>query len=345
MKADAGLAMARVPLDEVGATAAAAESAGYDGIWAGEITHDPFVSLALAAEGTEHIELGTSIAVAFARNPMSVAYAARDLCELSRGRFVLGLGSQVRSHVEERFGMPWSRPAARMEEFVRAVRAIWACWDEQRALDFRGEFYEHTLMTPFFDPGPSEHGSPRIFLAAVGEHMTEVAGAVADGVMTHAFTTPRYLEEVTLPALRRGLERSGRDPDDVEVKAAVFLATGSDAAELERAVETQRRHVAFHGATGTYRRVLAVHGWEDLQPELRALARRGRWSEMPALVPDELLEHFVVSAPPEGVAAAVGDHAGGFADRIGLQLPLPLDSATTRAVVEEVRRLPVRAKI
>src|SRR5688572_1436426 len=186
----------RGELSGAGELAKQQEDLGYDGLWAAETSHDPFVSLTLAAEATERVELGTAIVVAFGRNPMDLAITANGLQLLSQGRFILGLGSQIKPHIEKRFSMPWSKPAARMREFILAMRAIWDSWHHGTKLDFRGDFYTHTLMTPFFDPGPNPYGPPRVFLAAVGERMTEVAGEVADGLLAHGFTTERYLKEV-----------------------------------------------------------------------------------------------------------------------------------------------------
>jgi probable F420-dependent oxidoreductase len=212
MKVDSGVMAAT--FEEVGARARELEAVGYDGLLTAETAHDPFLPIAIAAGHTERIELGTGIAVAFARTPMVTAYVANDLQRASNGRFILGLGSQIKPHIEKRFSMPWSRPAARMREYVLALRAIWASWNEGERLDFRGDFYRHSLMTPFFSPPPNPHGAPKVFLAAVGEKMTEVAGEVADGIIVHGFTTERYVREVTLPAIERGLAKAGRDRAD-----------------------------------------------------------------------------------------------------------------------------------
>src|SRR5437763_4231677 len=216
MRVDGG-----VPPDLSRAAKAAsdAEAAGYDGVWSAETSHDPFMPLLLAADATERVELGTSIAVAFARNPMTTAVTANDLQAYSKGRFILRLGSQIKPHITKRFSMEWSHPAPRMREFVLAMRAIWDCWNNGTKLDFRGDFYTHTLMTPFFNPGPNPHGAPKVFLAGVGEKMTEVAGEVADGLLVHGFTTERYLREVTIPALERGLAKSGRPRESFEISA------------------------------------------------------------------------------------------------------------------------------
>jgi len=222
-------------LDTVKDFAVAAERDGYDGVWTIEAQHDPFLPLVLAAEHTERLELGTGIAVAFARTPMSLAYVADDLQRMSGGRFILGLGSQIKPHIERRFAMPWSKPAARMREFITAIRAIWRSWETGEPLRFTGEFYSHTLMTPFFSPGPNPHGNPPVFLAAVGEVMTRVAGEVADGLLVHGFTTPRYLAEFTIPKLEEGLAASGRTRADTEVTHAGFVATGASEQAMEAA--------------------------------------------------------------------------------------------------------------
>ncbi len=253
------------------------ERRGYDGCWTAEINHDPFLPLTLAAEHTNTIELGTSIAVAFARNPMTVANVGWDLQEYSRGRLNLGLGSQIRPHIEKRFSMPWSKPVARMHEFVLAMREIWACWRDGSRLRFEGEFYTHKLMTPMFTPEPHDYGFPKVFIAAVGEAMTEMAGEVADGLLAHAFTTKRYFEEVTTPALMRGMGRSGRDRSDFQVSCPVFVVTGERDADLDAAAVGTRKQIAFYGSTPAYRKVLELHGWGELHEELHRLSLQGDW--------------------------------------------------------------------
>src|SRR3954466_15174437 len=225
MKVDGGITF---ELAQSGQSAREAEAAGYDGVWAAETSHDPFLNLLLAAEATERIQLGTSIAVAFARSPMTTAVTANDLQSFSRGRFILGLGSQIQPHITKRFSMPWSHPAARMRELVLAMRAIWSSWQDGTKLDFRGDFYTHTLMTPFFNPGANPYGPPKVLLAAVGEKMTEVAGEVCDGIIIHGFTTERYVREVTMPAIDRGLARAGRARSDFQVSGPLFVVTGDD---------------------------------------------------------------------------------------------------------------------
>jgi probable F420-dependent oxidoreductase len=320
-----------------GEAAREAEDAGYDGIWAPETSHDPFIALVPAAQRTERVELGTSIAVAFARNPMTMATSANDLQLLSRGRFILGLGPQVRAHITKRFSMDWSHPAARMREFVLAMRAIWDCWQHGSKLDFRGDFYTHTLMIPFFNPGPNPYGAPKVFLAGVGPLMTEVAGEVCDGFLCHGFTTERYLREVTLPALERGRAKAEGTMEDFEIAGPLFVVTGNDEAEMEAAAEGTRRQIAFYGSTPAYRPVLELHGWGDLQDELNRLSKQGKWDEMGRLVDDEILHTFAVVAEPEQIASELSSRYGGLVDRLSFYAPYQRDPERWRGVMEALR--------
>lgn len=324
-------------LDRVADVARAHEQAGYDGCWTGEINHDPFLPLTLAAEHTTSLELGTSIAVAFARNPMTVANVGWDLQTYSRGRFILGLGTQVQAHIEKRFGMPWSRPVARMAEFVAALHAIWSCWHTGERLSFEGEFYTHKLMTPMFTPEPSQHPIPKVFIAAVGAAMTELTGAVADGLLVHAFTTRRYLEEITEPALTRGLQRGGRSRSEFEVSSPVFVVTGRDDAEMTAAASAFRKQIAFYGSTPAYRKVLDLHGWGDLQPELRRLSLAGQWDAMADVVDDEVLSAFAVVAPIDSVGAVLAQRCSGVIDRVLPGFPAGTPEPVIAAVLDEVR--------
>ena len=283
---------------QAGAAARAVEAWGFDGAVAFEGQHDPFLTLAMAARETERLELGTAIAVAFARTPMTCAQLAQDLQRIARGRFWLGLGSQIRPHIERRFSMPWSRPAARMREFVQAIRAIWKSWTTGERLDFRGEFYTHTLMTPFFSPGPCPFGDPPIFVAGVGPRMIEVAGEVADGLLVHPLNTPEFVAADVLPALRRGLARRGRAERDVALSCQTITLLGTSEAELARARAKARAQIAFYGSTPAYRVVLERHGWGDLQPRLNELSKRGAWAEMVKLVDDDLLDAVTVAGAP-----------------------------------------------
>jgi probable F420-dependent oxidoreductase len=295
--------------------AAAAEAAGYDGVFTGEMNNDPFLPLVLAAGATERIDIGTSIAVAFSRSPMSVAYTAYDLQRFSGGRLVLGLGSQVKAHITRRFSMPWGRPAAQMREFVQAMRAAWRCWSDGEPLAFEGEFYHHTLMPPTFMPSGHEFGPPPVYVAGVGDGMTRMAGEVADGFICHAFTTERWIRERTVPALAEGRRRLGKPMEGFTVKAAIFLATGTDA-EIEAEVATIRSHIAFYASTPAYRPVLDLHGWGDLGQDLTQLSKEGRWSEMEGLIDDEMLYAFAVVAPLEEIPERVAERCAGIVDRV-----------------------------
>ncbi|HEY5108589.1 MAG TPA: LLM class F420-dependent oxidoreductase, partial [Acidimicrobiales bacterium] len=303
------------------AQATSAEASGYDGIWSAETSHDPFLPLMLAAEHTERIHVGTGIAVAFARNPMTLATTANDLQTASQGRFMLGLGSQIKPHIEKRFSMPWSHPAPRMRELILAIRSIWTSWSEGSRLAFRGEYYRHTLMTPMFDPGPNPYGNPSIYLAAVGSLMTEVAGEVADGLLAHAFTTERYLREVTLPALDRGLAAGGRDRSDLQISFPGMVVTGLDEAAVAASAVATRKQLAFYGSTPAYRPVLDLHGWGDLQTELNTLSKRGAWDDMTGLIDDEMLHTFAVVGRFDTIAAAIRSRFDGVVDRFNIYAP------------------------
>ncbi|NJC74262.1 LLM class F420-dependent oxidoreductase [Planosporangium thailandense] len=324
MKVDRDAGTATGPASMAG-LAADAERAGYDAVWLPEASHDPFIGLALASPHTERVELGTAITVAFARNPMTTAYLANDLQSVSKGRFILGLGSQIQPHITKRFSMPWSHPAPRMREYVSAIRAIWESWATGERLNFRGDFYTHTLMTPFFNPGPNPYGNPKIFLAGVGEHMTTVAGEVADGFLCHAFTTERYLREVTLPALRRGREKVGSTLDGFEICGPSFVVTGNNEQELTDAVTATRKQIAFYGSTPAYRNVLELHGWGDLHGELNRMSKQGRWDDMTDAIDDEVLRAFAVVGEPERVADEILRRYGDVVTRISFYAPYESD--------------------
>lgn len=328
-----------VPSDlrRVPEVAAAVESQGYDGCWTGELSHDPFLPLLLAAEHTTRLEIGTSIAVAFARSPMTVAHLGWDLQAYSQGRFILGLGSQIQPHIEKRFSMPWSHPVRRMREYILALHAIWDCWHHGTALSFDGEFYTHTLMTPMFTPEAQPHGVPKVFVAAVGDLMTEMCGEVADGLLAHAFTTRRYLDEVTIPALERGMKSAGRSRADVAVSCPVFVVTGQDEAQMRSAAEPVRKQIAFYASTPAYRRVLELHGWGELQTELHGLSKRGEWELMGTLIDDDVLGAFAVVEPVDTLAAALRRRCAGAIDRVLPSFPAAVPQPTVTAVLEELR--------
>jgi probable F420-dependent oxidoreductase len=325
-------------LHAAAAGARKAEEAGYDAIWTAETGHDPLLPLAIAAEHTERVGLGTGIIVAFGRSPMTLANSAWDLNAFSGGRFLLGLGSQIKPHIEKRYSMPWSHPAPRMREFILAMRAIWDCWQNGTPLDFRGEFYTHTLMTPFFNPGPNEFGAPRVFLAAVGEGMTKVAAEVADGLLVHGFTTEKYLREVTVPAVDAVLGAHGRSRAEFQLSYPAFVVTGDGAEEVEAAETGTRRQIAFYASTPAYRPVLECHGWGDLQPELNTLSKRGAWEEMGRLISDEVLDAFAVRGTPEEVPAELHRRFGDVIDRISLYMPYK-DQGVAPRILSGLREL------
>jgi probable F420-dependent oxidoreductase len=317
-------------VDDVPALAADLEKRGYAGIWAAEVDHDPFLLLHAAGRATERVTVGTAIAVAFARSPMTVALTAHDLQRYTHGRFVLGLGTQIKAHVERRYSMPWSAPAARMREYIGALRAIWAAWQDGTPLRFEGEFYRHTLMTPMFSPPAHEWGAPPVHLAAVGPLMTRLAGEAADGLLVHGFTTARYLRERTLPALDEGLATAGRDRAGVTVSLPGLVVTGRTDAERTEAAAAVKATIAFYGSTPAYRPVLELHGWDGLAHELHALSvsrREDKWGAMAGLVDDEVLETFAVVADPDDVAARVHERFDGLVDRFSVyaSYPAPLD--------------------
>ena len=335
LKVDGGVSSQLANVVEAATTL---ERRGYDGCWTAEVSHDPFLPLTLAAEHTDAIELGTGIAVAFARNPMTVANVGWDLQEYSGGRLNLGLGSQIQPHIEKRFSMPWSRPVPRMREFVLAMREIWTCWRDGSKLSFEGDFYTHKLMTPMFTPELHAYDFPKVFVAAVGEAMTEMAGEVADGLLAHAFTTKRYFEEVTTPALMRGMARSGRQRSDFQVSCPVFVVTAQDDSELGAAAVATRKQIAFYGSTPAYRKVLELHGWGALQDELRSLSLKGDWDGMGALIDDEVLEAFAVVAPIDKLAAKIRDRCDGVIDRVMVGFPRSIPDETVKAVLQELRQ-------
>jgi probable F420-dependent oxidoreductase len=318
---------------EVEAAAVAAEQAGYDGFGAAETRHDVFTALTLAARATSAITLQSAIAVAFARNPMSLAYAANDVQLISEGRLQLGLGSQVQAHIERRFSMPWSHPAGRMEEFLAAIRAIWLAWSGGDRLNVRGEFYRHSLMTDFFNPGPNPHGNPPILLAAVGERMTAVAGRLADGLLCHSFTTEAYLRERTLPVLR---EARG-SLDGFAICLAAFAIIGADEESRAVAEKAVRGQIAFYGSTPSYRPVLDLHGWGELHEKLNAMSRRQAWTEMAEVIDDDVLAAFAVAGTPAEVAAQVSARFGDVVSRVSLYTPYRVDPADLGAVAAALR--------
>lgn len=314
MKVDAPLYALDAPEPE----ARRLEAKGYAGAFTFEGSHDPFFPLLLAARATERIELYTAVAIAFARNPMILANIGWDLQLQSKGRFLLGLGTQIKPHIERRFSMPWSHPAARLREMVLAIKAIWHGWQTRERLDFRGEFYQHTLMTPAFSPAPTEWGGPPIYLAGVGPRMTEVAGEVADGFFVHPFHTLDSFRRVTFPALERGLAKQGRTRASLAISSQIMICTGANDEEIQRVRQATKAQIAFYGSTPAYRPVLDVHGLGELQNELNRMSKEGKWAEMAGLIPESLLEAVAVCAPISQIAKRVRERCDGKVDRVSL---------------------------
>ena len=309
-------ALPTTSLREIPALARAAEAAGLAAVWVTETQHSPFLPLPLIAEHTTRLGFGTAVAIALARSPMTLAHTAWDLAAQSGGRFVLGLGTQVKAHIERRFGLPWPEsPAGKLREQILALRAIWQAWQTGERLNFRGEHYKLTLMTPFFSPGPIEHPAIPIYIAGVNTGLARLAGELCDGFHVHPLHTAAYLRAVVRPAIAAGAARAGRPAEAVKLAGSVFVI-GSEA---ER--EQVRQQVAFYASTPSYRAVLAQHGWEAAGAQLSALAARGEWAAMPAVVTDEMLAEFAVEAPPEGLAAALQARYAGLLDRLALYRP------------------------
>ncbi len=314
MKFDASLPS--MPLTDVPRIAEAAEQIGFDALWTAETQHDPFLPCALIAEHTAKMKRGTAIAVAFARSPANLAYTAWDLAAQSGGRFMLGLGTQVKAHIERRFGMPWPESVTgRLREQILAIRALWDTWQNGTKLNFRGEHYKLTLMSPFFNPGPISHPDIPIYIAGVNEGLAKLAGEMCDGFHAHPFHSVRYLREVTLPAIEKGLGKEGRSREDICVSVTAFVATNAEEQALARS------QIAFYASTPSYRSVMALHGWADVAERLSAHAARGEWAEMPALITEEMLGEFCVMGNDERLPGALNERYGGIADRLTIYTP------------------------
>lgn len=312
-------------MDQMPALARAAEVVGFDALWTSETKHNPFLPLTLAAEHTRRLHLGTAVAIAFPRSPLVTAHIAWDLQKLSRGRFILGLGTQVKAHIERRFGVPWEAPVAKLREYIQALRAIWDAWQNRTRLNFRGRFYKHTLMTDFFDPGPIDHPHIPVYVAGVNPGLIRLAGELADGFHVHPFHSVRYMQEVFLPTLNEALRAAGRARKDIQLASTVFAITGRTPAEMDAVREMVRQQIAFYASTPSYRVVLAVHGWEEVGERLSRLAARKRWEEMPGLIGDEMLHVYAVEAPWQDLPEALVRRYHGVLDRIALYYPFRLE--------------------
>jgi len=318
------------------------ERIGYDTGFSFEAKHDPFLPLALASQTTSSLRLGTAVAIGFARNPMVLANVGYDLQQMSGGRFVLGLGSQVRPHIQNRFSETWSQPAARMRELVLAVRAIWDRWEGTSELHFDGDFYHHTLMTPAFDPGPNPFGPPPVFVGGFGPRMIEVAGEVADGLIVHPFNSRRSLEELVVPALVRGLLASDRDAPAVEIVWVMMVVTWATDEEHDIASRSVKDQLAFYGSTPAYAPVLAIHGYAELHTELNRLSKAGRWAEMGALVPDDFVDAIAVVGPRGDIARKIAARAAGMTDSVSLTNNRNPDPELFADIVADLKNLSPR---
>jgi len=321
MKLDAALGTEGDYLRGIAGTARAAEDLGFAGLWSSETKHDAFLPLAIAANETREIELGTSVAIAFSRSPMEAAQTAWDLQDLSDGRFVLGLGTQVKAHITRRFSMPWDRPAARLREYILALREIWESFQGEGPLQFEGEFYRHTLMTPFFNPGPIDHPEIPIYIAGVNTSLARLAGEICDGFHVHPFHSPEYVRQTVKPAIAGGAEGAGRSPEEVTLATSAFAITAENEEKATEQRESVRSQISFYASTPTYRTVLEAHGWQDVGERLGTMAREKKWREMPALITDEMLSAFAIEATPDEIGPALSERYEGLIDRVALYLP------------------------
>jgi probable F420-dependent oxidoreductase len=321
VKLDAGLGTEGEHLKGMDKTARAAEDLGFAGLWTSETKHDAFLPLAIAANASHQIELGTSVAIAFSRSPMEMAQTSWDLQDLSAGRFVLGLGTQVKAHITRRFSMPWDRPAARLREYILALCAIWESFQTEVPLQFEGEFYRHTLMTPFFNPGPIEHPEIPLYIAGVNTRLAELAGELCEGFHVHPFHSPEYVRKTVIPAIAEGARQANRDLDQVTLATSAFVITGENRESATEQRESVRAQISFYASTPTYRTVLEAHGWEEVGERLETMAREKKWPEMPALITDEMLAAFAIEAAPDEIGPALKERYDGLIDRVALYLP------------------------
>jgi probable F420-dependent oxidoreductase len=309
--------------------------AGANGVASFEGAHDVFAPLTLAAT-VPGLDLMTNVAIAFPRNPIHLAHQANDHQLLSSGRFILGLGTQIRTQIEKRFGAAFDKPVARMTELIAALRAIFAAWDSGERLNFRGDYYRHTLMTPAFNPGPNPYGPPPIYVGALGPRLTHAVAEHADGMLVMPFGSKKFLHEHTMPAVREGLRAGGRQTSDFVVLPEIIVSAGEDDAEREQADARTRQLLAFYGSTPAYRPVLAAHGWEELQPELNALSKQGRWQEMGGLIDDEVLHTIAACGSPADIARHIRDRVDGVAGTVCLYQPGPMGLDTLAAIIAEL---------
>jgi probable F420-dependent oxidoreductase len=293
-----------------------ADRLGFDGFFTAETSHDPFFPLLIAAEASDRLDLGTAIAVAFPRSPMVTAMISWDLAQASGGRFILGLGTQVRAHITRRFSTEWFSPGPRLRDYILSLRAIWSAWQNQTKLEYEGEFYRFSLMTPFFDPGPISHPDIPVAIAGVGPYLSRLAGELCEGFHVHPFHTIAYLDQVVLPAMAEGAESAGRSLDDCVRMSTVFVVTGADDSEVEQSMVAVKQQIAFYASTPSYRPVLEASGW-DFGPELTAMSKRGRWEEMADVITDDVVAEVGVVATIDELGSAIRERYEGRVQRVG----------------------------
>ena len=336
MKVDTGLPL---DLSQVPEAAKRAEAQGYDGAFTPETGHDPFLAHVLAAEHTDRIQLGTAVAIAFPRSPMAVAQIAWDLQKLSNGRFVVGLGTQVKGHIVRRYGMDWTPPGPRLREYVLMMRAVWDSWQNGSRPSFEGKYYRYTLMTPFFNPGPIEQPNIPVHISAINPYNCRLVGELCDGIKLHGFNTPKYLREVILPNIEKGAKKAGRDLKEIEICGLGFVITGKTEEEVEKAKAPARQQIAFYASTRTYRPVLDVHGWGELCPDLNALSLEGKWQEMATKITDDMLDQFAVIGTYDEIVPKIKERCAGVIDRVTFSIPVrsPEDEERLQSMIKELQ--------
>ena len=326
--------------DQATQTARRAEEMGFDGLWSAETSHDPFFPLVVAAQQTQRIELGTGVAIVFPRSPMVLANIAWDLQANSKGRFILGLGTQVKGHNQRRFSVPWVSPVKRLREVILSLRAIWDCWQNNSKLNFTGEFYQFTLMTPFFNPGPIEHPKIPIYISGLNPQITQLAGELCEGFYIHGFHSPKYIRETVMPNLEKGLTKAGRKREEVSLVTGTFIATGTNEDEVEKAKPPVRQQIAFYASTRTYKGVLDAHGWGDTCFRLNEKAAKGDWAGMAQEITDEMLEELGIIGTYDKVADKLKERYKGILNRAVLRLGAQdsQDEGRWREIAQEVRQ-------
>ena len=323
------------PLAEAARLAQRAEAMGFDGAWTSETQHDAFLPIVLAAGHTTRLELGTSIAVAFGRSPIVTAHLAWDLAALTQGRFLLGLGTQVKGHIERRYGLAWDSPGPRLRDYIQALRAIWECWQHGTPLNYQGQFYSHTLMTPFFNPGPIAHPRVPVHIAGVQPYMCRLAGELCDGFQIHPFHSATYLQEVVLPNVEAGLKAGGRTRADICLASSVFIVTGASQREMDAAARSVKSQIGFYASTRNYRVILESHGWGQVARDLTRKSIEADWEAMASLISDEMLDAFAIVGTPAEIPAKLRRRYTGILDRLCVYESFPPegDFAAQRALL------------